>query len=70
MTLVPAVMALFGRAAWWLPRWLDALLPDVDIEGERLGTAHLAPAGGQPAESADADSAARGEPAGGGPAEW
>ncbi|OIK05236.1 MMPL family transporter [Streptomyces monashensis] len=36
MTLVPAVLALVGRAGWWLPRWLDRLLPDLDIEGERL----------------------------------
>ncbi|MEB0202188.1 MMPL family transporter [Cryobacterium sp. 5I3] len=36
MTLVPAAMALAGRAAWWLPRWLDRLLPNVDIEGEGL----------------------------------
>ncbi|QNO36972.1 MMPL family transporter [Protaetiibacter sp. SSC-01] len=40
MTLVPAVMALFGRHAWYLPRWLDRLLPDVDVEGEGL-RAHL-----------------------------
>ncbi|MBS1848549.1 MAG: MMPL family transporter [Actinobacteria bacterium] len=33
MTLVPAVMALFGESAWWLPRWLDRILPHVDIEG-------------------------------------
>jgi RND superfamily putative drug exporter len=37
MTLVPAVMALLGRSAWWLPRWLDRLLPDLDIEGAKLG---------------------------------
>jgi RND superfamily putative drug exporter len=36
MTLVPAMMSLLGRAAWWLPRWLDRALPDLDIEGERL----------------------------------
>jgi RND superfamily putative drug exporter len=36
MTLVPAVMALLGRAAWWLPRWLDRVLPDVDVEGDKL----------------------------------
>ncbi|WP_019633359.1 MMPL family transporter [Actinomadura atramentaria] len=36
MTIVPAVMALAGRAAWWLPRWLDRVLPNVDVEGERL----------------------------------
>ncbi|MGW0433412.1 MMPL family transporter [Micromonospora sp. NPDC003197] len=36
MTLVPAVLALLGRSSWWLPRWLDRLLPDLDIEGARL----------------------------------
>ncbi|POM22453.1 Membrane protein YdfJ [Actinomadura rubteroloni] len=36
MTIVPAAMALAGRSAWWLPRWLDRLLPNVDVEGERL----------------------------------
>ncbi|MEY2849340.1 MAG: hypothetical protein RI885_2007 [Actinomycetota bacterium] len=36
MTLVPAVMTLLGRSAWWLPRWLARILPDVDIEGDKL----------------------------------
>ena len=36
MTLVPAVLALLGERAWWLPRWLDRILPRVDIEGEAL----------------------------------
>ena len=36
MTLVPAVLALLGRASWWLPGWLNRLLPNLDIEGERL----------------------------------
>ncbi|MEV4513235.1 MMPL family transporter [Dactylosporangium sp. NPDC049525] len=36
MTLVPAVMMLLGRRAWALPRWLDRLLPDIDVEGEQL----------------------------------
>jgi RND superfamily putative drug exporter len=36
MTVVPAVMSLLGRAAWWLPRWLERALPNVDIEGEGL----------------------------------
>lgn len=40
MTLVPAAMALAGRGAWWLPKWLGRVLPDVDIEGEGL-RAHL-----------------------------
>ncbi|WP_432972871.1 MMPL family transporter [Dactylosporangium sp. CA-233914] len=36
MTIVPAVVSLLGRAAWWLPRWLNRILPNVDIEGEKL----------------------------------
>jgi uncharacterized membrane protein YdfJ with MMPL/SSD domain len=36
MTLVPAVMALLGRRAWWLPSGLGRLVPNVDIEGEKL----------------------------------
>jgi len=28
-------MSLFGRRAWWLPRWLDRVLPHLDIEGTR-----------------------------------
>lgn len=36
MTLVPAVMKLLGRRAWWLPKWLDRRLPALDIEGESL----------------------------------
>jgi RND superfamily putative drug exporter len=36
MTIVPAIMTLLGKAAWWLPRWLDRLLPNVDVEGEKL----------------------------------
>jgi RND superfamily putative drug exporter len=36
MTIVPAVMSLLGRSAWWLPRWLDRVMPDVDVEGEKL----------------------------------
>ena len=36
MALVPAVMSLLGRAAWWLPKPVDKALPDLDIEGEKL----------------------------------
>ncbi|MGW2786062.1 MMPL family transporter [Streptomyces populi] len=36
MALVPAVLALLGKRAWWLPRWLDRALPNVDVEGEGL----------------------------------
>lgn len=34
MTLIPAVMAMLGRKAWWIPRWLDRILPSIDVEGE------------------------------------
>ena len=40
MTFVPAVLALTGRAAWWLPNWLDRRLPNLDIEGESLQKTH------------------------------
>lgn len=36
MTLVPAVMTLLGRRAWYLPGWLAKILPNVDIEGAAL----------------------------------
>lgn len=36
MAVIPAVMALLGKAAWYLPRWLDRILPNVDVEGESL----------------------------------
>lgn len=36
MTIVPAVLALLGERAWWLPRWLDRALPEVDVEGSEL----------------------------------
>jgi RND superfamily putative drug exporter len=36
MTLVPAIMALLGDRAWYLPKWLGRILPNVDVEGEGL----------------------------------
>ncbi|MBT2470364.1 MMPL family transporter [Streptomyces sp. ISL-66] len=36
MTIVPAVLALLGHKAWWLPKWLERILPNVDVEGESL----------------------------------
>ncbi|AEY89908.1 MMPL family transporter [Streptomyces olivaceoviridis] len=41
MAIVPAVLALLGKRAWWLPKWLDRALPNVDVEGEGL-RAHAA----------------------------
>jgi RND superfamily putative drug exporter len=34
MVLVPATMKLMGDANWWMPRWLDRMLPKIDIDGE------------------------------------
>ena len=36
MTLIPAIIVALGERAWWLPAWLDQLLPVVDVEGESL----------------------------------
>ena len=36
MILVPAAMSIFGKATWWIPKWLDRILPDVDVEGAKL----------------------------------
>jgi RND superfamily putative drug exporter len=33
MILVPAVMELLGERAWWTPRWLKRLVPEVHLEG-------------------------------------
>ena len=38
MTIVPAAMHLLGKSAWWIPKWLDKILPDVDVEGAKLET--------------------------------
>ena len=40
MTIVPAVMTLLGDKAWYLPKWLDRIMPDVDIEGAKLERDH------------------------------
>jgi RND superfamily putative drug exporter len=36
MTLVPAIMSIIGKPAWWIPSWLSRLIPDLDVEGEKL----------------------------------
>ncbi|GIG29788.1 MMPL family transporter [Cellulomonas marina] len=40
MLVVPALLHLLGDAAWWLPRWLQRVLPDVDVEGAALERRH------------------------------
>ncbi len=63
LTIVPAVLALLGKSAWWRPRWLDRVLPHLDIEGQALDH-RLAP--GTATTGALAPLAAS-EPAGQGP---
>ncbi len=41
MVLIPALLYLMGEKAWWLPRWLDRLLPVIDVEGESLERDHV-----------------------------
>lgn len=49
MTIVPAVMYLLGEKTWWLPGWLERILPDVDVEGAKLERLESGPArAGQP----------------------
>ena len=36
MLLVPATMELLGDRNWWLPRWLDRILPHIEVEGRRV----------------------------------
>jgi RND superfamily putative drug exporter len=40
MLLMPAIMHLLGRSAWWLPRWLERIVPNVDVEGAALERRH------------------------------
>ena len=49
MVIVPAALAVLGRAAWWLPRWLARVLPTVDTEGRALESHEANPDGTTPA---------------------
>jgi RND superfamily putative drug exporter len=40
LVLIPAAMHLLGEKAWWLPKWLDRILPNVDVEGAALERSH------------------------------
>ena len=40
LLIMPALMTLVGDWAWWLPRWLDRLIPNVDVEGASLERRH------------------------------
>jgi len=43
VTLAPALIVLFGRAAWWLPAWLDKVLPHISVEGETMPASEPTP---------------------------
>ena len=60
MTLIPAAMHLLGSKAWWIPRWLDRILPDVDVEGAKLVTPADGPAAVAPAAAAEEEQAPAG----------
>jgi len=57
MALIPALMYLMGEKAWYLPKWLDRILPNVDVEGETLQRHRHAVAGdpGRGGDDLDAD---------------
>jgi RND superfamily putative drug exporter len=38
MVLVPATMELLGDRNWWIPAWLNRLLPKIDVEGKKIDT--------------------------------
>jgi RND superfamily putative drug exporter len=40
LLIMPALMHLLGRSAWWVPRWLDRIIPNVDVEGASLERHH------------------------------
>ncbi|MFF0144714.1 RND superfamily putative drug exporter [Amycolatopsis sulphurea] len=44
MIIMPTTMALLGKRAWWIPRWLDRVLPNIDVEGEKLRAPEAPPA--------------------------
>ncbi|MFD8513009.1 MMPL family transporter [Streptomyces antimycoticus] len=64
MAIVPAVLALLGDRAWWLPKWLDRLLPNVDVEGEALSRRGEADGGAGQGTDQEAGSEADADPAG------
>ncbi|RLZ03930.1 hypothetical protein CWC38_03140 [Kocuria tytonicola] len=59
MLLIPAVMRLLGDKAWWIPRWLDRILPRVDVEGESLAREGAAAGAVSGATEQDDDAARR-----------
>jgi RND superfamily putative drug exporter len=44
MILVPAIMALLGKRAWWMPHWMERIVPQLQLEGSAAAAAGAAPA--------------------------
>ena len=61
MILVPSVMSLLGEHAWWMPRWLEPIVPHLELEGS-IEPADAMPADAMPAEAAPVEPVAAGTP--------
>ncbi|MFF2551284.1 MMPL family transporter [Nocardia sp. NPDC058058] len=44
MVVVPALLVIMGHGAWWIPQWLNRILPDIDVEGAKLRVLQRPPA--------------------------
>ncbi len=70
MVLVPSTMELLGDRNWWIPRWLDRILPHLEVEGHADPEVIVLPDEGDcsdvdgPSDRADGDSPLEPEPAG------
>ena len=56
LLIIQAVMHLLGDAAWWLPKWLERILPNVDVEGASLERTHPVPVPAASASEAEGQS--------------
>jgi RND superfamily putative drug exporter len=67
MVLVPSIMSLLGKNAWWMPRWLEPVVPHLHLEGsdaaEAAASATSADAVSVTEPAGPADSPAQAEPA-------
>jgi RND superfamily putative drug exporter len=62
LTIVPAVLALLGNSAWWLPRWLERVVPHLDIEGQALERQLTPAAAAVPVQAVASELAGHGPP--------
>ena len=57
MILVPSIMALLDARAWWMPRWMEPIVPHLQLEGSTAPAASAAPAAPAPADPAQTKAA-------------